>query len=65
MTGGEGEFYYKVHTKHVPSQVQDPERVQFAYRSLPYRFRPNAEVTGANVLSDVPRHLRPQVIPRD
>jgi len=65
MTGGEEEFYYEVHTKRVPSRVRDPERVQFAYRSLPYWFCSNAEVTGANVLSDVPRHLRPPVIPRD
>jgi len=65
MTRGEGEFYDEVHTKHIPSRVQDPERVQFTYWSLPYQFRPNAEVTGANVLSNVPRHLRLPVVSRD
>jgi len=65
MSGGEGEFHNEVHTKHVPLQVQDPERVQFAYWSLPYWFCPNAEVTGADVLSNVPRHLWPPVVPRD
>ena len=65
MSGGEGEFHNKVYTEHVPSRVRDPERVQFAYWSLPYRFCPNAEITGADILSDVPRHLRPPVVPRD
>ena len=65
MSGGEREFHNKVHTKCVPLRVQDPERVQFAYWSLPYRFCPDAEITGANILFDVPRHLRPPVVPRD
>jgi len=38
--------------------------MQFAYRSLPYGFRPKAEVTGVDVLSDIPRHLGPPVVPR-
>jgi len=65
MSGGEGEFHNEIHTKHVPSRVQDPKRMQFAYQSLPYWLRSEAEVTGADVLSDVPRHLRPPVVPRD
>jgi len=65
MSGGGGEFYYEINAKHVLSRVRDSERVQFAYRSLPRRFRPEAEVIGADVLSNVPRHLWPPVIPRD
>jgi len=65
VTGEEGEFYDEVYTKHVPLRVWDPERVQFAYQSLPYWFCPNAEVTGANVLSNVPRHLRLPVVSGD
>jgi len=65
MFRGEEEFHNKVHTERVPSWVWDPERVQFAYQSLPYWFCPDAEITGADVLSDVPRHLRPPVFPRD
>ena len=65
MSGGEGEFHDEIHTKHVPSQVQDLKRVQFAYQSLPYQFCSEAEVTGADVLSDVPRYLRPLVVSRD
>ena len=61
----EGEFHNKVYTEHVPSRVRNPERVQFAYRSLSYWFCPDAEVTGADILSDVPRHLQPPVVPRD
>jgi len=37
--------------------------MQFAHRSLPHRFRPEAEVTGADVLSNIPRHLGPPVVP--
>jgi len=65
VSGGEGEFHNKVHTECVPSRVRDPEGVQFTYRSLPHRFCPDAEITGADILSDVPRHLRPPVVPRD
>ena len=54
MFGREGEFHYEIHTERVPSRVQDLEGVQFAYQSLPYRFHPEAQVTGADVLSDVP-----------
>jgi len=46
------------------SQVQDLERVQFAYQSLPYWFCSEAEVIGADVLSGIPRHLRSLVVPR-
>jgi len=65
MTGGEGELYDEVYSKRILLQIQDPERVQFAYQSLPYWFCPNAKVTGANVLSDVPKYLRPPVVSRD
>jgi len=65
MSGREGEFYNKIYTKRVLSQVWDPERVQFTYQSLPYWFCSEAEITGADVMSDVPRHLRPPVVLRD
>jgi len=61
MSGGEREFHDKVHTKHVPPQVWDLERVQFTHWSLSYWFCSEAEITDANILSDVPRHLRPPV----
>ena len=64
MSGREGEFHNEVHTEHVPLRVQDLERVQFTYRSLPYRFCSKAEVTGADVLFNIPRHLGPPVVPR-
>jgi len=64
MSRREGEFHDEVHTEHVPSRVWDPERVQFAYQSLPYQFCSKAEVTGADVLSNIPRHLGPPVVPR-
>jgi len=64
MSGGEGEFHYEIYTKRIPLRVQDPERVQFVYQSLPYRFHSKAEVTGADILPNIPRHLRPPVVPR-
>jgi len=63
MSGGEGEFHYEVYAKRIPSRVQDPERVQFAYWSLPYQFHSKTEVTDADVLPNIPRHLRPLVVP--
>ena len=65
MFRGEGEFHDEIHTKCVPSRVWDLERMQFTYWSLPYRLHSEAEVTGADVLSNVPRHLQPPVVPRD
>jgi len=38
--------------------------MQFAYQSLPYQFYPKAEVIGVDVLPDIPRHLRPLVVPK-
>jgi len=63
VSGGEGEFHYEIHTKRIPSQVRDLERVQFAYQSLPYWFYSKAEVTGADILPDIPRYLRSPVVP--
>ncbi|GLB36649.1 hypothetical protein LshimejAT787_0309360 [Lyophyllum shimeji] len=40
-------------------------RVQLAHRELPPDFRPLAEVAGAGVGADIPRHLRPPVAPGD
>jgi len=37
--------------------------MQFTYWSLPYQFCSEAEVTGADILPDIPRHLRPPVVP--
>jgi len=64
MSGGEGKFHNEIHTKRIPLQVRDSERMQFAYRSLSYRFCSKAEVIGADILPDIPRHLRPPVVPK-
>jgi len=37
--------------------------MQFIYQSLSYWFCSKAEVAGADVLSDIPRHLRLPVVP--
>jgi len=64
VSRGEEEFHDEIHTKCVPSQVWDLERMQFTYWSLPYQFHSKAEVIGADILSDIPRHLGPPVVPR-
>jgi len=38
--------------------------MQFTYWSLPYWFCPEVEVTGADILSNIPRHLGLPVVPR-
>jgi len=38
--------------------------MQFTYQSLPYQFCSETEVTGADILPNIPRHLRPLVVPR-
>jgi len=37
--------------------------VTFANRRVSPGFRPEAEITGAHILTNIPRHLRPPVVP--
>jgi len=63
MSGGLREFDHKINTKRIPPYVQNGERLEFANRRVSPRFRPEAEITGAHILTDIPRHLRPPVVP--
>ena len=64
MACGLGELYDEVYADGVPRCVWDWVGVELSYRVLPLCFSPEAEVTGSNILPDVPGHLWPPVAPR-
>jgi len=63
MSGGLREFNHKINTEHIPPCIWNGERLKFANRRVLPGFRPEAEITGAHILTDIPRHLRPPVVP--
>jgi len=62
MSGGLWEFDYKINTECVPPCVWNRERLKFANRKVSPGFCLEAEITGAHILTDIPRHLRPPVV---
>jgi len=63
MSRGLQEFDHEIDTEHIPLCIQNGERLKLAnWRVLP-GFRPEAEITGTYILADIPRHLRPPVVP--
>jgi len=63
MPGGLWEFNYEINAECVPSFVQNGERLKLANRRVPPRFCSEAEIASTHILADVPRHLRPPVVP--
>jgi len=63
MSGRLREFDYKIDTECIPPYVQNGERLKFTNRRVSPGFRPEAEITGAHILTNIPRHLRPPVVP--
>ena len=63
MSRGLREFDHKIDTECIPSYVQNREQLKFTNRRVSPGFRPEAEITGAYILADIPRHLRPPVVP--
>jgi len=63
MSGGLREFDHKIDTEYIPSCIRNGEQLKFANRRVLPGFRPEAEITGAYILADIPRHLRPPVVP--
>ena len=62
MSGGLWEFDHKIDTECIPPCIWNEERLKFTnWRVLP-GFRPEAEIIGAYILADIPRHLRPLVV---
>jgi len=63
MSRGLQEFNHKINTERIPSCVWNGERLKFANRRVSPGFCPEVEITGAYILADIPRHLRPPVVP--
>jgi len=63
MSGGLWEFNHEINTEYIPSCIWNGERLKFANRRVSPGFRLEAEITGAYILADIPRHLRPPVVP--
>jgi len=63
MSGGLQKFDHKIDTKCIPSCIQNGEQLKFANRRVLPGFCPEGEITGAYILADIPRHLRPPVVP--
>ena len=63
MSGGLWEFDHEIDTECIPSYIQNGEQLKFANRRVSPGFCPEAEITGAYILADIPRHLRPPIVP--
>jgi len=63
MSGGLQEFNHKIDTECIPPCIRNRERLKFANWGMSPGFRLEAEITGAYILADIPRHLRPPVVP--
>ena len=63
MSGGLWEFDHEIDTECILPCVQNGERLKFANRRVSPGFRPEAEITSAHILTSIPRHLRPPVVP--
>ena len=62
MSRGLREFDHKIDTECIPPCVWNGERLKFANRRVSPRFCPEAEITDAHILTDIPRYLRPPVV---
>jgi len=63
MSRGLQEFNHEIDAECVPLCVQNGERLKFANWRVSPGFRLEAEITGTYILADIPRHLRPPVVP--
>jgi len=57
------EFDHEIDTECIPLCVQNGEQLKFANWRVSPGFRPEAEITGAHILTNIPRHLRPPIVP--
>jgi len=64
MSRGLWEFDHEINTERIPSCVRTEEQLKLANWRVSPGFRPEAEITGTYILADIPRHLRPPVVPR-
>jgi len=63
MSRGLQEFNHEINTEHVLPFVRNGEQLKLANKRVLPRFRLEAKIAGTYILANVPRHLRPLVIP--
>ena len=63
MSRGLQEFNHKIDTEHIPLCVWNREQLKLANWRVSPGFRLEVEITGTYILADIPRHLRPLVVP--
>ena len=63
MSGELWEFDHEIDTECILSCVQNREQLKFTNRRVSSGFCPEAEITGAYILANISRHLRPPVVP--
>ena len=63
MSGGLWEFDHKIDTEGVLPCVRHGERLKLTNRRMSPRFRLEAKIASTHILANVPRHLRPPVVP--
>jgi len=64
MSGGLRKFDHKINTEHIPPCVWNREQLKLANWRVSPKFSPEAEIAGTYILANIPRHLRPPVVPR-
>ena len=57
------ELNHKINTECIPPCVWNREQLELADSEVLLRFCPETEITGTYILANVPRHLRPPVVP--
>jgi len=62
MSGGFWEFDHEIDTECIPSCIRNGEWLKFANRRMSPGFCPEAEIIGAYILANIPRHLGPPVV---
>ena len=62
MSRGLWEFDHEINTECIPLCIWNGEQLKFTNWRVSLGFRLEAEITGAYILADIPRHLRPPVV---
>jgi len=62
MSGGFWEFDHEIDTECIPLCIRNGEWLKFANRRVSPGFCPEAEIIGAYILANIPRHLGPPVV---
>ena len=63
MSGELQEFDHKIDTERIFPCIWNRERLKFTNWKVSPGFCLEAEITDAYILADIPRHLRPPVVP--